>query len=106
VRGRKYAIDIDEDRFLDLLDSESHVSDHAAFQAGQKTLCDKLKPLPGVWDVDYNGHSGAAIYMTIDDDVDSQDLRDRIAATIEEHLDWCSGLDKQEHVVERRKASA
>ena len=106
ITGRKYAIDIEESKFMDLLDSESYVTNGGAFQPGCQTLCEKLNPMPGVWGVDYNGHFGAAVYMTIDADEDTNERKTEIAAIIQKHLEWCAGLHKQEHVVERRKAAA
>ena len=99
---KSYAIEIDDDAFTALEDSESYVTNHAAFEKGNETLCDKLKPLPGVWDVEYNGHFGACIYMKIDLDEDSAKLRNKISKIIEKHLKWCQTIEVVEHVKKRR----
>lgn len=98
----RFSIAIDNDKFLDLLDSESYVTSNAAYQGDNETLCQKLGRLSGVFDVDYNGHFGAAVHLTIDTDSDKPELRDEIRATIRDHLDWCGSLEKASWVVEQR----
>ena len=106
ITTRSYSIQIEDDPFLDLLDSESYVSGNAAFDKGQATLNEKLEKLPGVTKVDYNGHFGGAVYLTIDCDEDTTSLKKQIARIIERHLAWCATLPKAEHVVVQRAASA
>lgn len=103
VTRRSYAIEIEEERFLDLLDSESYVTDNAALKSGSQTLCEKLGQLDGVDDVNYDGHFGSYIYLMIDDEDDTDDLKKKINDVIEEHLKWCSSLKKAWHVLKRRE---
>ena len=100
-----YAIAIDGDRFLDLLDSESYVSENAAFKDGAETLCEKLKKLPGVRDVEYSGHFGSAVYLSLPVGDDLPAVRKRILAVIERHLKWCAKLPKRLEVRQRRAAA-
>lgn len=104
ITKRSYAIAIEDEAFLNLLDSESYVSDNAAFKDGKDTLCAKLNALPGVSKVDYNGHFGAYVYIDIDDDEDKQKLKTQIARAIEKHLAWCAKLPKAQHVIDARAA--
>lgn len=98
-----FAIEIDRDKFLDLLDSESHVTGNAAYKVGRETLCQKLEQIDGVSGVEYSGHFGAAVYLTIESVSDTPDGREAIRSIIKSHLDWCRGLEKVAHVVEARK---
>ena len=104
VTQRSYSIEIDDESFLDLIDSESYVTENAAYQKGVETLSQKLNKLPGVWDADYNGHFGAAIYLKIDVDDDTEALQIQIGEIIEKHLKWCAGLPKRKDVLQRRAA--
>lgn len=96
------AVEIDSDRFLDLLDSESYVTDNAAYEPGVQTLDEKLHGVADVADIDYNGHFGAMIYFTINADADQTAVAAEIEPIINSHLDWCAGLTKVAHIVERR----
>ena len=102
VQARKYVVEIDNNRFLDLLDSESYVTGNAALSSSNKTLDDKLREQFGIEDVDYDGHFGAAITMTIQDEDDSPELREKIAQVIADHLSWCALLPKRADVIARR----
>ncbi len=94
ITQRSYSVKIKQDRFIDLLDSESHVTNHAAYESGYFTLCDKLSILPGVDGVEYSGHFGSYVFLTICDENDTPDLKTKIADTITEHLEWCKSLQK------------
>jgi hypothetical protein len=100
-----YAVAIEEAAFLDLIDSESYVTGNAAFDVGNETLSTKLETLPGISGVDYSGHYGAFVYLTIDADVDKPKLHERASKLIDRHLAWCAKLTKAPHIVERRKAA-
>lgn len=102
IVSRNYAVEVDRSSFLDLLDSESHATNSAAYQIGAQTLADKMGSVPGISDVEYNGHFGAAIYFTIDDENDTDVTRTSIANIIESHLYWCRKLPKVDHVKKRR----
>lgn len=104
ITVRSYTIAIERDQMLDLMDSESHVTDDAAYKPGAQTLCDKLGKLPGVADVEYNGHLGAAIYFSISDEDDNDALKATIASTIETHLKWCKKLKKDPRFTAGRQA--
>ncbi len=105
ITKRSYAIEIDIDRFHDLADSESYVSGNAAFTRGKQTLCEKLDALPDTSDIEYNGHFGNFVYVTIDAEADTPELQAQIAQIIEDHLDWCATLPKAQHVIEERAAA-
>ena len=103
VTCRSYSIEIARKAFLDLMDSESHVTDNAAYKPGAQTLCDKLGKLPGVSDVEYNGHCGASVFMTIAGEDDNDALKASITQTIETHLAWCAKLKKDKPLTAARK---
>jgi hypothetical protein len=99
----RYSIEIAHDDFVALEDSESYVTDNAAFKPGQQTLSEKLNALPDVSDVDYNGHFGAAVYLTMAVDVDTDFVFLSIKRIITAHLKWCKSLPIAPHVAKRRK---
>lgn len=101
-----YAIEIDNDKFLDLLDSESHVTENAAFDFGKQTLCQRLDEETAAEDIEYNGHFGAAVYVTLEVEDDTEENHATILAIIEEHLEWCATLEKRASTVARRKKGA
>lgn len=80
---RSYRLDITNAQMLALLDSEGFGI--PAPKGG--TLFDKLDKMPGVSDIEYNGHFGAAVYFTIDADDDSADFRAGVKGLILTHLD-------------------
>lgn len=94
VSKTSYSIEIEQNLFLNLLDSESYVTDHATYKDDNKTLCEKLGQITGVNDIEYNGHFGNFIYLTIDKDVDNKKTKDQISKIIEDHLEWCKNLEK------------
>lgn len=94
VTSRTFSIKIDEESFGNLLDSESYVTDCAAYAKDQKTLDEKLDQLPGITDVEYDGHFGNAIYFSIPVSDDTPTLRKEIVKVIKEHLQWCTTLPK------------
>ncbi|MFG6082178.1 hypothetical protein ACEUZ9_002821 [Paracoccus litorisediminis] len=103
ITKRSYRLEIaDRDRFLDLLDSESHISGDAGFEPGARTLSAKLDELPGVSGCDYGGHFGQAIYLDIEDEFDTDALKARIGEVIEAHLAWCTSLPKDPRFVGER----
>lgn len=80
---RSYRLDITKAQMLALLDSEGFLKPDP--KGG--TLLSKLDKLPGVSDIEYNGHYGAAVYFTIDADNDSADFRAGVKDLILTHLD-------------------
>lgn len=105
ITRRSFALEIPKAAFLDLEDSESYVSNNAAFKTGAQTLCSKLDALPGISNIEYNGHFGAFVYLSIDDEDDTPELRAQITQIITDHLAWCATLPKAAHVVARRAAA-
>lgn len=99
---RSYSIEIGTGRALDLLDSESYVTNQAAFEPGAQTLCEKLESIPGVRDVEYDGHFGPHVFLTIEDEHDSNAAKAQIAEVIEGHLKWCAQLTKDPRVAAGR----
>ena len=99
-----YAIHIDDDDFLALMDSESYATGDAAFKDNNKTLCDKLyDQVSGIWDIEYNGHFGANVYLNIEADSDTLQTKKKIDKIITEHLKWCRSLELVDFVKEQRK---
>lgn len=97
-----YAIVVPEGDFLYLMDSESYATDHAAYKKGQQSLSEKLDKLDGVFDVDYNGHFGAQIILTIDVEQDDAKLKRKIISIIKKHLKWCKSLELVDWVKDQR----
>jgi hypothetical protein len=89
-----FSLEISDKQMIDLMNSESHVTDNAAYKEGNSTLCDKLKET-NAHTVEYDGHFGAAIYLTLDVEDDTPDERTKIASIIEKHLKWCAKLKKR-----------
>lgn len=89
-----YCVEIPEDRFEYLLDSETYVTDCKALQPGESTLSEKLEKLPGVFRVEYDGHFGSAIHFSISAEEDNDFNRMKISEAIEEHLVWCESIEK------------
>ena len=98
----RFAVSIDDDRFLALLDSESYATNNAAYQPGAETLCTKLDRDTPASDTTYDGHFGAAIFFDLDTDDISPETFAAIEAVINQHLDWCQTLEVVEHVRKRR----
>lgn len=98
-----YSISIDDDDFLALLDSESYATDYAAYKKHTKSLYDKLEILAGVWDIDYDGHFGSQIILSIDVDEDTDELKETIINIIKEHLTWCKSLELVDWVKKKRE---
>ena len=94
ITRRSYCTKIARAQFENLLDSESHVTNHAAMGKGQMTLGEKLAKLPGVSEVEYSGHMGAYVYITITAEDDNESLHAKISDTIENHLTWCSKVKR------------
>jgi hypothetical protein len=90
-----FALEISDKQMIDLMDSESHVTNDAAFKEGNSTLCEKLDRETSAHAIEYNGHFGAAVYLTLDVDADTPDERKKIASIIEKHLKWCAKLKKR-----------
>lgn len=96
-----FAIVIDRDAFLDLLDSESHVTENAAYRSGNCTLCEKLQRTVAR-DVEYSGHFDSYVYLAIRVEDDTSANRATILQIIQDHLAWCASLPKRPEVVTRR----
>lgn len=98
-----YAVYIDKDDFLSLMDSESYVTEDAAYKPGNKSLHEKLNEFPGVNNVEYDGHFGNYIFLSIDADEDDTCLHEDIYETIMAHIEWCKTLDVVDWVKEKRE---
>lgn len=100
ITRRSYSVEISDDDFDALSDTESYATDHVALRDGNKTLSEKLDGLPGVSGTDYNGHYGSNVFFTIDAEDDKPKLHKRIERTILTHLKWC----RRQKVIDRVKA--
>lgn len=89
-----FLLEITDEQMTALMNSESYVTDNAAYKEGNSTLCDKLKAT-NAHTVEYDGHFGAAIYLTLNVDDDTPAERKNIASIIEKHLKWCAKLKKR-----------
>lgn len=79
----RYCVEIDRDDFIALTKAEEILAPGYYLSP---SLADRLDPLPGVWDTEYNGHFGAAIHLTIDTDADSPAHREALASIITDQL--------------------
>lgn len=90
-----YSIEITDQLFLSLLRSESAETGNAAYQAGNQTLAAKLDRIPGVSDIEYDGHFGPAVFVTISSEEDTEQVKGEIIKTIKDHLIWCKKLKRK-----------
>lgn len=98
ITRRSYSVEISDDDFDALSDTESYATDYVALRDGNKTLSEKLDGLPGVFDTEYDGHYGSNVFFTIDADDDKPKLHARIERTILSHLKWCRRQKPVDHV--------
>lgn len=74
-----YSADAPLEDFLALLYYEQR---HRA----EKSLCEKLGEITGVFGVEYEGHFGSRVFFTIDAENDNEKTRAKIIAKIQEAL--------------------
>jgi hypothetical protein len=94
VTARMYEITIEENEMLALIREEAYDG-----KLCENTLFDKLKKVDGVSNIDYNGHFGSAIFLTIDVDKDDgsigNPIRNKIESIIRKHLDRAVGYQNK-----------
>lgn len=95
----RYAVAIDDDRFIDLEDAENLVIENAPFEGDNSTLREKLEKLDGISEVDYDSQINSFVCLSIEADLDSDELKRKIAQTIDDHLAWCAALLLETHAV-------
>lgn len=78
VTRRSYAITISLERFKEITEAESFKN----IGSNGPTIGEQLEKLDGVWDVEYNGHFGVFIYLTLDDEDDTDATWEQIEAII------------------------
>ncbi len=78
VTQRNYSISISEERFTEIADEESYKNTNPL----SNTIGEQLDRLDGVWNVEYNGHFGSAIYLTLDVEHDNNETWTEIEAII------------------------
>lgn len=83
AQSTRYAVVISRDDFIALTKAEEILAPGYYLSP---SLSDRLDSLPGVWETEYNGHFGAAIYLTIDTDADSPAHREVLASIITDQL--------------------
>ena len=101
-----FSIPLEIETMVALEDSESDATGNAAYKEGNETLCWKLGKQTAATGVDYNGHFGAQIILTLDADDDTPEERQKIVDVINAHLDWCLSLKLRPDVAKRRKEEA
>lgn len=81
VVARKYSVAIPMDAMLRLLDRESikNIGDYGP------TLSSEMDDIMGVYESDYDGHFGAAIYYTVEVGYDSPELHQAVYDLIRKH---------------------
>lgn len=79
----EYQLEVRTDKMAQLLAAEVEM-DSADF------LHAKLLRIRGVNDVDYNGHFGPYVTVTLHSKYDTEETRAQICATVAEHLQECA----------------
>ncbi|AFU87534.1 hypothetical protein CcrKarma_gp350 [Caulobacter virus Karma] len=82
-QSTRYAVEVPERDFLALTRAEEILAPGPYLEP---SLSERLEAQAGVWDVEYNGHFGAAVYLTLDVDADSPAARDALASIIADQL--------------------
>ena len=82
-RAEVGCIEIPNEDFLALITYESYKGPR-----DYVSLFEKLKKLPGIDDIDYNGHFGAAIHLTKECDATHEQMQ-AVFVTINEHIAAC-----------------
>lgn len=80
VNSKQYSIELDVDDLLHILNT-----DQLAFN--EDLLSERLYAIPGVDKIEYNGHFGAYIYLTILADCDNEDTWKQIKKMINKAID-------------------
>lgn len=78
----RYCIEIEAKAFTAMLDAEEILGRGEPMDS----LSDSLEKLPGVNEVEYNGHFGANVFLSLDSDIDSPAAREALGVVIEQHL--------------------
>jgi hypothetical protein len=84
-QSTNYAISISTDQMLALINAERL---YGPLQM-EPHLSERLEKVSGVNKVDYDGHFGAAVYLTLDFESDTTKTHAEIKAVIAEHLARC-----------------
>lgn len=75
VTSTSYAFEVDRQALADLFKRED-------YEFTKITLARRLEDLPGVFSVEYNGHLGPFIYLSIEAEFDTADRREEILEII------------------------
>ena len=78
VTQRNYAISISMERFVEIAEAESFKN----IGTCGPTIGEQLDEVDGVWNVEYDGHFGVAIYLTLDVEHDTDEIWAQIEAII------------------------
>lgn len=68
VTSTSYCVELSIEEMLTLLGS-----DQVAWEEDEENLVEKLEEIDGVSEVEYNGHFGPAVYLTVDNGNDTSD---------------------------------
>lgn len=74
-----YCVEVDRDQFARLLKFEQ-----TRYMA--QSLLDELKPVDGVSGIEYDGHFGPFIYLTIESEYDTPERQAEVVAIISRRL--------------------
>jgi hypothetical protein len=83
VISRYYGVEIPVDDFLALSNAESIMSEGPLCD---NSLCQRFSDVPGVFDVEYNGHLGSSIYFRLDDEFDYTAIHEQILEIIKDQI--------------------
>lgn len=83
VLSKAYQVEIPTDKFAARLIGQK--DDEGT---DGKTLGEKLGALPGVFDVNYNGHFGPYVFFSVEIASDTPFTKKNIEMTIRHHLGW------------------
>jgi hypothetical protein len=83
VIRRYYEVEIPVNDFLALSNAESV---HGEGPLCDDSLCQRFSKVPGVYDVEYNGHFGSSIYFRLDDEFDYTAIHEQILEIIKDQI--------------------
>lgn len=80
--ARQYSIEVD---LRTIMDSDAYLENENKWES---SLCHILEKIPGVTNVDYNGHFGPYVWLTIESHLDNEDTWETIMLSIHNSYNW------------------